>query len=56
MATNWEYSLEPIGESSAGQEFENKFEIRGELGWEYAGLTKNPDGTEFYVWKRPRDE
>jgi hypothetical protein len=27
----------------------------GELGWEYAGMTKDSDGADFYVWKRPLD-
>ena len=55
MRTNWEYSLEPFGQTSAGKDFENKFEIRGELGWEYAGMTKDSDGVDFYVWKRSLD-
>jgi hypothetical protein len=50
MRSNWEYSLEPFGQTSAGKDFENKFEIRGELGWEYAGMTKDSDGADFYVW------
>jgi hypothetical protein len=41
-----------FGQTSAGKDFENKFEIRGELGWEYAGMTKDSDGVDFYVWKR----
>ena len=55
MATNWEYSLEPIEPTSAGQDFEDKFQVRGELGWEYAGMTKDSDGADFYVWKRSLD-
>jgi hypothetical protein len=30
MATKWEYSLEPIEPLPAGQDFEDKFQIRGE--------------------------
>jgi hypothetical protein len=55
MATNWEYSLEPIQPTSAGAEFEDKFQVRGELGWEYAGMAKDSDGADFYVWKRSLD-
>jgi hypothetical protein len=51
----WEHELEPAADNSLTADFEDKFAIRGIEGWEYAGTVRHPNGTEFLVWKRPKE-